>query len=1086
MALLTNRGDSSSPFTRQCRYDVFLSFRGEDTRNGFISNLNGILCHHGINTFIDDELQRGEEISAELLEAIEGSKISIIVFSKNYAASSWCLDELVKIFECKKNGQIVLPVFYKVDPSEVRNQKGKYGEALVKHEKKFKDKMSKVQRWRAALNEAGNISGWHYKNDHPQFRFIQEIFEEISSAKLNSTRVFLVKYPVGIDSRVEEIIWRLDIESNDVRMLVIHGLPGIGKTTIAKAIFNLIAYRFEGSSFLEDVKENSRTKDVIIQQQEALYSDILGGKNLKVHGVSKRMNVIIAMLQCKRILLILDDVDKLVQVENLLGKCDWFASRSRIIITTREEKLLSTLQEDCHLTYYNYRVKELDEHESRELFCRHAFKRNKPTEDYLELVDQFIHYAKGLPLALKIIGADLYKRNIHFWQSSLDKYKRIPNPDIQEVLKISYNGLDQTQRNIFLDIACFLKGFYKNVVVDILQSCNFYDPYYDIEKLIDKSLIVVTEDDKLLMHDLIRQMGLEIARQESDGSNKHRRLLCYEDEPEILTGNTGSYEIRGITLCLPQLGNMQLDLRKMKSLKYLKVRNVVCEDLKYLPNGLRLLDWNEFPLSSLPSNLELEKLVALNMPQSQIELDMHFESCRFETLKYMLFSSCKNITRVPDLSVIAPKLKVLDLYECENLVEVHESVGLLEELEYWGLARCKNLRIFPRNLRLKSLKTFSLVGCESLEKFPDIPQGAESLTCLRTLSIGSKTLPSSISNLRNLVVLRMDHCENFPKDMYTPGCFPKLERLYFLNSNTNTLPEIASKFPKLKVLDLPGCWKLQKISRLPPCIEFVSVRGCSSLDSQSRRRLLSQFGEFLGLPQNLVCASGLRQQDSVSEMNFESESEFELDEATSETGSASELDDLVLPNNCNLLLPGTTIPKWFNHQNVGSSISFSVGRKFPTFALCVALKVEMKVDMPYGSEAFHCSIHVLVNGYEKWLVFFDFSLGPSSSFLWFHYRRDSSLEGIVLDDWNDVKLLCEVSNYDPKLAEVSIERCGVHVACICPLQNSTAVNFDVSCDQKKVGLAVVLGDQEGNGRAIRRGIRLCGKMGNAIGKRGET
>ncbi|KAK4596407.1 hypothetical protein RGQ29_014439, partial [Quercus rubra] len=244
----------SSSLTNRYIYDVFLSFRGEDTRNGFTSNLNGILRHNGINTFMDDKLQRGENISTELLEAIESSRISIIVFSKNYAFSTWCLDELVKIFECKNNGQVVLPVFYKVDPSDVRNQNGKFGEAFTKHEEKFKDDKKKVQEWRAALKEASNISGWHYKNEY-QFRFIQEIFEEISSVKLNCSQVFDVKYPVGIDSRVEEISCCLDIESNDVRMLVIHGLPGIGKTTIAKAIFNLIAYRFEGSSFLEDVRE---------------------------------------------------------------------------------------------------------------------------------------------------------------------------------------------------------------------------------------------------------------------------------------------------------------------------------------------------------------------------------------------------------------------------------------------------------------------------------------------------------------------------------------------------------------------------------------------------------------------------------------------------------------------------------------------------------------------------------------------------------------------------------------------------------------------------------------------------------------
>ena len=166
MALLTNKRAFSSSFTQRCNYDVFLSFRGEDTRNGFISNLNGFLRQKDINTFMDDELQRGEKISTELFETIESSKISIIVFSKNYATSTWCLDELVKILECKKKGQVVFPVFYEVDPSEVRNQKGKFGEALAKHEESFKYDTDKVQRWRAALNESGNLSGWHYKNEY--------------------------------------------------------------------------------------------------------------------------------------------------------------------------------------------------------------------------------------------------------------------------------------------------------------------------------------------------------------------------------------------------------------------------------------------------------------------------------------------------------------------------------------------------------------------------------------------------------------------------------------------------------------------------------------------------------------------------------------------------------------------------------------------------------------------------------------------------------------------------------------------------------------------------------------------------------
>nr|XP_023890768.1 disease resistance protein RML1A-like isoform X2 [Quercus suber] len=1071
MALSTTRGTSSSSFTQRCRYDVFLSFRGEDTRNGFTSHLNGILRYNGINTFMDDELPRGEKISAELLEAIESSKISIIVFSKNYVSSTWCLDELVKILECKNNGQVVLPVFYKVDPSDVRNQQEKFGEALAKHEKKFKDNKEKVQRWRAALNEASHISGWHYKNDRPQFRFIEEILEEILSAKLNRTQVFVVKYPVGIDSRIEEISHLLDIESNDVRMLVIHGLPGIGKTTIAKAIFNLIANRFEGSSFLEDVRENSKTNDGVLQLQKALYYEILRAGKLKVHGISKRINEIMEKLRNKKILLILDDVDELKQVENLLGKSNWFASGSRIIITTREKKLLSTLREDCHLFYY--KVKELDECESRELFCQHALKRNKPIEDYSELVHQFIGYAKGLPLVLKIIGADLYDKNLQCWKSALDKYKRIPNSDIQEVLKISYDGLDQIQQDIFLDIACFFKGFYKNLVVDILQSSNLHDPYYDIEKLIDKSLIVITKDDKLLMHDLIQQMGLEIARQESKVSKKYRRLLCYEDAPEVLNEDTGLDEIRGITLSLPHPRKMQLNLGKMKSLKYLIIRNVICEDLKYLPNGLRLLDWNEFPLSSLPSTYEPTKLVALNMRGSHIELDEHFERCRLKTLKYMNFTRCKNITKLPDLSVISPNIKEVELYMCINLVEVHQSNGLLEELESWDLGGCQNIRIFPRNLRLKYLKTFYFDWCGSLLQRTErlaLLSSIGYLISLRTLRISLKNVKdsSNISNLQNLRELILYDCENFPKAKDTSGCFPELQYLGLHNSYITTLPEIARRCPKLKTLWIQHCRHLREIPRLPPCIRNVFAIGCNSLNSQCRRRLFSQLGDGIGLPRNLVCGySNMRS----------SHQEF-----GSELGSSSELGFASNSSNYGLGLPGTTIPKWFNHQSHGSSISFSVGQKFSSFALCVALNVKRKNNVPLVPHLFLCSIYLFINGFKEWLPTFQFPI-DSLNFMWFQYVsvRPSLLKRINLGDRNDVTLRCEISNKYREIAEITIRRCGVHVACICPPRNSTVdkVLKEASFDERlklflsRVAAEVLPFEQEMVGRSETQNANLC-------------
>ena len=130
---------------------------------------------------MDNELLRGEEILSKLFETIESSRISIIVFSKNYSFSAWCLDELVKILECKKKGQIALPVFYKMDPSEVCNQKGNFGKTLTKHEARFKDNM-KVQKWRIALHEAGNISGWHYKKEYIFYHYFcyhQKILKQL-------------------------------------------------------------------------------------------------------------------------------------------------------------------------------------------------------------------------------------------------------------------------------------------------------------------------------------------------------------------------------------------------------------------------------------------------------------------------------------------------------------------------------------------------------------------------------------------------------------------------------------------------------------------------------------------------------------------------------------------------------------------------------------------------------------------------------------------------------------------------------------------------------------------------------------------
>ena len=155
---------ASTSSTVQWKYDVFISFRGEDTRNNFMDHLYNALIVKGINTFRDDEkLERGKPISLELLKAIEQSRSTVVILSKDYASSPWCLDELAKIIACKEDmGMIVLPVFHYVEPSDVRKQMGTFAQAFVKHEEK--EEKARVDKWRDALRKVGNLAGLHLKD----------------------------------------------------------------------------------------------------------------------------------------------------------------------------------------------------------------------------------------------------------------------------------------------------------------------------------------------------------------------------------------------------------------------------------------------------------------------------------------------------------------------------------------------------------------------------------------------------------------------------------------------------------------------------------------------------------------------------------------------------------------------------------------------------------------------------------------------------------------------------------------------------------------------------------------------------------
>ena len=340
---------------------------------------------------------------------------------------------------------------------------------------------------------------------------------------------------VGMDKRIEQLESLLNNGSQEVRIVGIWGIGGIGKTTLADAFFRRFASQFEGSFFLENVKEKSKSKG-LNNLQKQLFSKLLGEESsIEVNEIAKDR------LQRTKALVVLDDVDSARQLESLVEQVS-FGPGSKIIITTRDSQLLKNIA-----PHEIYLVEELNFEEALQLFCSKAFRRNSPPEDYESLSRRVVEYTRGLPLALKVLGSHLHSKGRESWESALNKLKKCPNKEIHEVLRISYDGLDRNEKEMFLDIACFFNGKDKELVESILHALD-RDVEIGIDILIAKSLITL-EKNRLRTHDLLREMGWEIVREEYyDGPRKRSMLWLAKDILHVLEHNTVSSTYNKISL----------------------------------------------------------------------------------------------------------------------------------------------------------------------------------------------------------------------------------------------------------------------------------------------------------------------------------------------------------------------------------------------------------------------------------------------------------------------------------------------------------------------------------------------------------
>jgi len=360
-----------------------------------------------------------------------------------------------------------------------------------------------------------------------------KIIAEYISYKLSVTLPTISKKLVGIDSRVEVLNGYIGEEVGEAIFIGICGMGGIGKTTVSRVLYDRIRWQFEGSCFLANVREVFAEKDGPRRLQEQLLSEILM-ERASVWDSSRGIEMIKRRLRLKKILLILDDVDDKKQLEFLAAEPGWFGPRSRIIITSRDKNVF-TGNDDTKI----YEAEKLNDDDALMLFSQKAFKNDQPAEDFVELSKQVVGYANGLPLALEVIGSFLYGRSIPEWRGAINRMNEIPDCKIMDVLRISFDGLHESDQKIFLDIACFLKGFKKDRITRILDSCGF-NAGIGIPVLIERSLISVY-GDQVWMHNLLQIMGKEIVCCESrQEPGKRSRLWTYEDVCLAMMDNTVS------------------------------------------------------------------------------------------------------------------------------------------------------------------------------------------------------------------------------------------------------------------------------------------------------------------------------------------------------------------------------------------------------------------------------------------------------------------------------------------------------------------------------------------------------------------
>ncbi|XP_024005675.1 uncharacterized protein LOC18029147 isoform X2 [Eutrema salsugineum] len=611
-----------------------------------------------------------------------------------------------------------------------------------------------------AHGEIKEIRETPHKRHHKFVEFYDVRAAEAALKALNRTQVMLA------EEVVRNACLRLDLKKckNLAKILAylknsqpsgadivgLWGMAGIGKTSIAREIYGVLAPEYDVCYFLEDFYL-TREKKGLRKMRDDFFSKVFGKEKSSISACDIRPSFMSDWSHSKKILVVLDGVNYASDAEAVVGGFGWLSQGHRIIFTSRRKQVLV----QC-MVKEPYEIQRLCELESFRL-CKLYLN------DELEVISELMSCSSSIPLFLEVLGSDVAKLHRNDMKERLQLLRRDPPTPIREVFKRSFDGLDENEKNIFLDLACFFGGESKDHVVQLLDGCGFLT-YLGICDLIDESLISIL-DNKIEIPIPFQDMGRFIVHKEDSGNPcKRSRLWDSKDIIDVFTKNSGTEEIEGIFLDASDL-TCKLSSNvfgKMDSLRLLKLccstsenecKLTLLDGLDTLPDELRLLHWEHYPLDYLPQTFNPENLVEINMPYSDMEKLWEGKK-NLEKLKIIKLSHSRKLTDILMLSE-ALNLEHIDLEGCTSLVDISTSIPGCGKLVSLNMKDCSDLRTLPRMVDLTSLKLLNLSGCTELEEIQDFAPNLEELYLAGT---AIRELPLSVENLTELVTLDLKNC----------------------------------------------------------------------------------------------------------------------------------------------------------------------------------------------------------------------------------------------------------------------------------------------------------------------------------------